>query len=314
MFERFTERARRVIFFARYEASTLSTGWIETEHLLLGLFKEDRVLAQNLPIEAREAIRKQIEALPRPNPSIPTSVDLPLSRDSQRVLALGAEESDKLHHTAIDTGHLVLGLLRMECLATSLLRQHGIEYAGCRETMQAPIQDAPAGVLSFEPGTRPQREGIEAAPPSLRPPLRRLQSLIDVTLLHLNDYSDADYDKRLKRRPWTRREALGHLVDYASTHQQWFARALTEPRIDVLSYPHDDWVAAQHYLDFSGQNLWHLWVLLNRLLIHVLTRITEVKVNTPCRIGIAAPIPLWSLATDYVLYCEDVVGQILARL
>src|SRR5229473_4823841 len=314
MFERFTERARRAIFFGRYEASTLSTGWIETEHLLLGLFKEDRVLAQKLPIEAKEAIRKQIEALPRPNPSIPTSVDLPLSRDSQQALHFGAEESDKLHHTVIDTGHLVLGLLRIECLATSLLRQHGIAYNGYRETMQAPIQDTPAGVLSFEPGTRPQREGIEAAPPSLRPPLRRLQSLIDVTLLHLNDYSDADYDKRLKRRPWTRREALGHLVDYASTHQQWFARALTEPRIDVLSYPHDDWVAAQHYLDFSGQNLWHLWVSLNRLLIHVLTRTTEEKVNTPCRIGIAAPIPLWSLATEYVLYCEDVVGQILARL
>jgi len=118
----------------------------------------------------------------------------------------------------------------------------------------------------------------------------------------------------LKRRPWTRREALGHLVDHASWHQQWLARALTEPRIDVLSYPQDDWVSAQHYGDFSWQDLWHLWVSLNRLLIHVLTRITEEKVNTPCRIGIAAPIPLWSLATEYVLYCEDVVGQILARL
>jgi hypothetical protein len=135
-----------------------------------------------------------------------------------------------------------------------------------------------------------------------------------VTVLHLNEYSDADYDKRLKRRPWTRREALGHLVDYASTHQQWFARALTEPRIDVLSYPQDDWVAAQHYGDFSCQDLCHLWVSLNRLLIHVLTRITEEKVNTPCRIGVATPIPLWSLVTAYVLYCEDVVGQILARL
>ena len=135
-----------------------------------------------------------------------------------------------------------------------------------------------------------------------------------MTLPHLAEYSDADCDKRLKRKPWTRKEALGHLVDYASAHQQWFARALTEPRIDALSYPQDDWVAAQHYGDFSWQDLWHLWVSLNRLLIHVLTRITEEKVNTPCRIGIAAPIPLWSLATEYVLYCEDVVGQILARL
>src|SRR5258708_2899196 len=313
MFERLTERARRVIFFARYEAGSLGSGLIKTEHLLLGLIRGDKVLQDALSIDAMSAIRKQIETQ-RVDTNIPHSVDMPLSHDSKQVLSFGAEESDKLHHTAIDTGHLVLGLLRMECLATSLLRQHGMGYNGYRETMQAPIQETPVGVLSFEPGIRQEREGIEAAPPSLRPPLRRLQSLIDVTLLHLNEYSDADYDKRLKRRPWTRREAWGHLVDYASTHQQWFARALTEPSIDVRSYPHDDWVAAQHYLDFSGQNLWHLWVLLNRLLIHVLTRITEVKVNTPCRIGIAAPIPLWSLATDYVLYCEDVVGQTLARL
>jgi len=294
MFDRFTERARRVIFFARYEAGMLGSAWIDTEHLLLGLIREDGILKRELSDKAKEAIRTRIEEQ-RTATNIPLSVDMPPSHDSKQVLTFGAEESDKLQHTSIDTGHLVLGLLRMECLATSLLRQHGIEYAGFRETMQAPIPDAPAGVLSFEPGIRPQREGIEAAPPSLRPPLRRLQSLIDVTLLHLNEYSDTDYDKRLKRRPWTRREALGHLVDYASTHQQWFARALTEPRIDALSYPQDDWVAAQHYGDFSWQDLWHLWVSLNRLLIHVLTRITEEKLNTPCRIGVEAPIPLWSL-------------------
>src|SRR5229473_867661 len=110
MFDRFTERARRIIFFARYEASTLSTGYIETEHLLLGLIREDRVLQHELSLDAKEAIRKQIENMPRlSSPSIPTSADLPLSRDSQRVLSLGAEESDKLHHKVIDSGHLLLG-------------------------------------------------------------------------------------------------------------------------------------------------------------------------------------------------------------
>src|SRR6266852_1278429 len=169
MFDRFTERARRVIFFARSEASTLSTGWIETEHLLLGLIREDKVLQDALSIDAMYAIRKQIEGLPRPNPSIPTSVDLPLSRESQRVLSLGAEESDKLHHKFIDTGHLVLGLLRIECLATSLLQQKGIGYKGVRESIDVPIPDQPASVMSFDPVTRPQLEGIEAAPSTLKP-------------------------------------------------------------------------------------------------------------------------------------------------
>src|SRR5258708_1993616 len=107
MFDRFTERARRVIFFARYEASALSSGSIEIEHLLLALIKEDQVLVRELTIEAKEAIRKQIETHMPPYPSIPTSVDLPLSSDSQRVLGFSAEESDKLSHKIIDSGHLV---------------------------------------------------------------------------------------------------------------------------------------------------------------------------------------------------------------
>jgi hypothetical protein len=313
MFDRFTERARRTIFFARYEAGMLGSAWIETEHLLLGLMKEDIVLQRELSGEAKEAIRKRIEEQ-RTATNIPLSVDLPLSQDSKQVLSFGAEESDKLHHTSIDSGHLVLGLLRIECLATSLLRQHGIGHQGFSKSIDVPIPDQPAAAMSFDPIARTQHEEVEAALPSLRPALRKLRGLVDVSLPHLAGYSDADCDKRLKRRPWTRKEALGHLVDYASSHQQWFARALTEPRIDVLSYPQDDWVAAQHYQDFSWQDLMELWGLLNGLLIHVLTRIPEEKLKTPCRIGVEVPIPLSTLVTQYVHYCEDVAGQILARL
>src|SRR6266404_8720393 len=111
MFERFTERARRVIFFARYEAGSLGSAWIETEHLLLGFIREDKVLQDALSIDSMSAIRKQIEAQ-RVATNIPLSVDMPLSHDSKQVLTFGAEESDKLQHTAIDTGHLLLGLLR----------------------------------------------------------------------------------------------------------------------------------------------------------------------------------------------------------
>ncbi len=166
--------------------------------------------------------------------------------------------------------------------------------------------------MSLEPS--PQREEIEAASPSLRPVLRRLQGLMDATLPHLTAYPDADRDKFLKRKRWTRKEALGHLVDYASSHQQWLARALAEPSIVVPSYPQDSWVSAQHYRDFSWLDLMDLWALLNRLLVHVVTRIPEEKLNTPCRIGFEEPMLLSRLITRYVDHCEDVVGQILARL
>lgn len=302
MFERFTERARRVIFFGRYEAGMLGSKWIETEHLLLALMKEDEVLPHELCIEAKEAIRKRIEEQ-RATTSIPLSTDLPLSRDSQHVLHFAAEESDKMHHKSIDTGHLVLGLLRVDCLATRLLREHGIEYQNFRKSICPPIPDKPARAISFE-----------LAAPLLQPTVQRLQGLINGALPELAGHSEANSGQFLKRKPWTRKEALGHLVDHASSHQQWFARALTEPSIAILSYPQDDWVAAQHYRDFSWQDLTDLWCLLNELIIHVLTRTPAEKLNTPCRIGVESPIPLSSLATRYVDHCEDVIGQILAHL
>ena len=64
MFERYTEKARRVIFFARYEASQFGSPYIETEHLLLGLLREDKTMANRFlrSQAALESIRKQIEA------------------------------------------------------------------------------------------------------------------------------------------------------------------------------------------------------------------------------------------------------------
>ena len=79
MFERYTEKARRVIFFARYEASQFGSSYIETEHLLLGLFREDKGLAnQFLASHAKlEDIRRSITQRSQTSPRVATSVDLP---------------------------------------------------------------------------------------------------------------------------------------------------------------------------------------------------------------------------------------------
>ena len=177
MFERFTERARRAIFFGRYEAGMLGSSWIETAHLLLALLKEDEVLPHELSIEAKEAIRKRIDEQRAPR-SIPLSADLPLSRDSKHVLHFAAEESDKLHHKSIDTGHLVLGLLRVDCLATRLLREHGIEYQNFRNSIVSPIPDKRTSV------------SFDRAAPSLKPTVQRLQGLIYGALPPLAGYSE----------------------------------------------------------------------------------------------------------------------------
>ena len=113
MFERYTEKARRVIFFARYEASQVGSPFIETEHLLLGLLREDKTLAKRfLPSPATvESIRKQIEGHTKFREKVSTSVDLPLSHECKRVLAYGAEETERLSQKHIGTEHLLLGLL-----------------------------------------------------------------------------------------------------------------------------------------------------------------------------------------------------------
>jgi hypothetical protein len=130
---------------------------------------------------------------------------------------------------------------------------------------------------------------------------------------HLDAYSDKDASHRLKRKPWSRKEALGHLIDWACAHQQWIATALSETKLVATAYPPDEWVSAQQYHNYPWRDLVRLWVSINCLLIHVFEQIPEEKVNTPCRIGIAEPVPLTTLITRYLEHCEDIVGQILTE-
>ena len=311
MFDRFTEHARRTIFFARYEAGSFGSKFIETEHLLLGLIREDKVLRLKLPDGASERIRKRVAAsLSDPVRRISTSVDMPLSSDSKRVLTQGAEQADKLSHKSIDCGHLVLGLLRIEnCAGATLLRDFGIDYEKYVEVVSDTFSPAPPVQRTFE-----QKESPPPSTSSLLGPILALQHLVDETLRNLQPNSDSYGDQRLKRKPWTRKEAFGHLVDWAVAHQQWFARALTEPRLVAESYRLDEWVPAQQYRHYALQDLVDLWVSLNRLLVHVLAQVPEDKLGLMCRIGVQAPVPLSKLIERYVEHCQDVVAQILARL
>ncbi|MBV8895939.1 MAG: hypothetical protein JO051_05460 [Acidobacteriaceae bacterium] len=136
MFERYTEKARRVIFFARYEGSQFGATYIETEHLLLGLLREDKALANRFvgPFDVIESIRKQIQAQTPPREKVSTSVDMPLSHESKRVLAYGSEEAERLGHQHIGTEHLFLGLMREEqSFAAEILRQRGLTLSMVRE-------------------------------------------------------------------------------------------------------------------------------------------------------------------------------------
>jgi ATP-dependent Clp protease ATP-binding subunit ClpC len=153
MFERYTEKARRVIFFARYEASQVGSPYIEPEHLLLGLLREDTALTHRFlgSPGVTEAVRKEIEQHTTVREKVSTSVDLALSNEGKRVLADAAEEAERLSHMHIGPEHLLLGLLREEkCFAAKLLHGRGLQFEAVREA----LSEVPHDPL-FQEGRKP---------------------------------------------------------------------------------------------------------------------------------------------------------------
>src|ERR1700722_15853456 len=103
MFERYTEKARRSIFFARWEASRFGSPFIEPEHLVLGLTRCTDIIG--------EALRADVEQRAIKSPPASASVDLPVSKALQQAMHFAAEEADKLGHQHIGVEHLLLGLM-----------------------------------------------------------------------------------------------------------------------------------------------------------------------------------------------------------
>jgi hypothetical protein len=138
MFERFTEKARRVIFFARFEASQYGSPYIETEYLLLGLLREDPTLlsrfvgSSTIAVDIRTEIERQITRRER----ISTSVEMPLTDECKKVLTFASEEADRLRHRHVGTEHLLVGMLRVEgSLAARLLRERDLKPEAIREKL-----------------------------------------------------------------------------------------------------------------------------------------------------------------------------------
>jgi hypothetical protein len=144
MFERYTQTARRVIFAAVYMARRVGSPMIETEHLLLGLLREDKSLARRFLGSpwAAEIVLKRIETIKPAREKISGSFELPMSSESKRVLAFAAEEADIFSSKSICTEHVLLGLLREEeCLAAKTLSEGGLYLASTREELRRTPHD-----------------------------------------------------------------------------------------------------------------------------------------------------------------------------
>ncbi len=130
MFNRFTERARKVIILAKEEARRLQHNYIATEHLLLGILKEGEGVAaavlHRMDINF-EKVKREIEKLVEPGVNIGKSGDMPFTPRAKKALELSGEEARAMGHNYIGTEHLLLGLMREgEGIAAQVLHGFGL--------------------------------------------------------------------------------------------------------------------------------------------------------------------------------------------
>jgi hypothetical protein len=200
MFERYTEKARRVIFFARYEASQFGSPYIETEHMLLGLLRESKGIQKLLPRADTESIRNEIEGATNTREKVSTSVDLPLSHESKQVLKHADEEAQRLNHRHIGTEHLLLGLLREEnCFAAALLAKRGAKLSELRteiEQMALPMDQRPVSPPS-RPWETIELHGVQQGAASLRQAVKRCR----------------EYSWHWRKRDWAPRDIVVNRKD-----------------------------------------------------------------------------------------------------
>jgi uncharacterized protein YbbC (DUF1343 family) len=149
MFERYTEKARRVIFFARYEASQCGASAIEPPHLLLGIMREDKYVMRHFIDASPDIIekirnnlkRRQEKGEPREE-HIASNTELPLADGTKRALAHAHEAAEEMRHRHIGTEHLLIGLLRDETSEIrDILAEQGIDAKKVGEKIQGIERD-----------------------------------------------------------------------------------------------------------------------------------------------------------------------------
>jgi hypothetical protein len=173
MFERFTERARRVVVLAQEEARMLNHNYIGTEHLLLGLLREGEGVAAgaltSMGIEL-EAVRSQVEEIIGQGGAAPAG-HIPFTPRAKKVLELSLREARQLGHNYIGTEHILLGLVREgEGVAAQVLVKFGAEMNPVRQQVvrllttfagEVPIG---AGEAPSDPELRLSPEGFRSTP------------------------------------------------------------------------------------------------------------------------------------------------------
>ena len=163
MFDRFTDRAKKVMNLARQEAQRFNHEYLGTEHVLLGLVQEGSGVAanvlKNMGVDL-DKIRMEVEKIVKTGPTMVTMGQLPFTPRAKKVLELSMEEASSLNHNYIGTEHLLLGLIKEnEGIAAQVLLNLGVKLEDVREEVldflgaDSPDDDDEEGSLTDEGGS-----------------------------------------------------------------------------------------------------------------------------------------------------------------
>ena len=160
MYERFTDRARKVMQLANQEAQRFNHEYIGTEHILLGLVKEGSGVAanvlKNLDVDLRK-IRIEVEKIVQTGPDMVTMGKLPQTPRAKKVIEYAMEEARNLNHNYVGTEHLLLGLLReQEGVAAQVLMNLGMKLDDVRDEVLNLLGHPLEGGEAAGTGERPE--------------------------------------------------------------------------------------------------------------------------------------------------------------
>src|SRR6476659_5302605 len=178
MYERFTDRARKVMQLANQEAQRFNHEYIGTEHILLGLVKEGSGVAadvlKNLDVDLRK-IRLEVEKIVQSGPDMVTMGKLPQTPRAKKVIEYSIEEARNLNHNYVGTEHLLLGLLReQEGVAAQVLMNLGLKLEDVREEvlnlLGHGMETSESGERSVGGGGQPGARQLRSRPDRARSP------------------------------------------------------------------------------------------------------------------------------------------------
>jgi ATP-dependent Clp protease ATP-binding subunit ClpA len=216
MFERFTDRARKVMALANQEAQRFNHEYIGTEHILLGLVKEGSGVGanvlKNLDVDLRK-VRLEVEKLVKSGPDMVTMGKLPQTPRAKKVIEYAIEEARNLNHNYVGTEHLLLGLLREhDGVAAQVLMNLGLKLEEVREEV---LNLLGAGVESEEPQAQEKEQSRPAWRSRRRQDRHRRGPRPDGDLQHRPGIAARPKDRRARsghdggrhQIPWTVRRA-----------------------------------------------------------------------------------------------------------